>query len=310
MPDLVSLLAQYGLALVFANLLLEQLGAPIPAVPTLVVAGALTADGTLSAPIVFAVAYAAAMIAETSWFIAGRIYGSRVLRLLCKISLSPDACVRQAEVQFERWGGFMLPVSKFAPGVSRIGPPLAGAMRMRFIDFFMWNSLGVVIWVGGSIIAGHMFHNKVADILRYLDTHGMKAIAIIVLLLAAYVGYLWLRRWLFFRRMRIARVSAAELRDLMKANKDTVVVDVRSPSARALDPRFVPGALALDDYAVLEQFSRDRELVFYCTCPNEASAAAVAKMLIDAGYSRVRPLAGGLDAWIEAGLEVERRAPG
>jgi rhodanese-related sulfurtransferase len=109
--------------------------------------------------------------------------------------------------------------------------------------------------------------------------------------------------------MRIARISAAELRELMKANPDTVVVDVRSPSARALDPRFVPGALALDDYAVLEQYSRDRELVFYCTCPNEASAAAVAKMLIDAGYQRVRPLAGGLDAWIEAGHDVERRAP-
>ena len=54
--DLVSLLGQYGLALVFANVLIEQIGLPVPALPTLVVAGAFATEGKLSMPLLFAVA--------------------------------------------------------------------------------------------------------------------------------------------------------------------------------------------------------------------------------------------------------------
>jgi rhodanese-related sulfurtransferase len=50
---------------------------------------------------------------------------------------------------------------------------------------------------------------------------------------------------------------------------------------------------------------RDRDIVLYCTCPNEASAAQVAKLLMDRGYRRVRPLQGGLDAWVAAGYRIE-----
>jgi rhodanese-related sulfurtransferase len=55
----------------------------------------------------------------------------------------------------------------------------------------------------------------------------------------------------------------------------------------------------------LANLPRDREIVLYCTCPNEASAARVARVLMDRGFTRVRPLEGGLDCWIEAGLPVD-----
>jgi len=42
----------------------------------------------------------------------------------------------------------------------------------------------------------------------------------------------------------------------------------------------------------------------YCTCPSEASAARVAKILMNHGFKRVRPLLGGLDAWVAAGYAV------
>ena len=97
----------------------------------------------------------------------------------------------------------------------------------------------------------------------------------------------------------------------MKGGKRPVVVDVRAPGARDLDRRFIPGALTMDIAEVgqrLDELPADRDIVFYCTCPNEASAATVARKLIGLGYTRVRPLHGGLDAWIAAGFEVERRA--
>jgi rhodanese-related sulfurtransferase len=128
-----------------------------------------------------------------------------------------------------------------------------------------------------------------------------------------YIGLKWWERRRFYKILRIARIGVDELRALMDGGKRPVVVDVRSPGARDLDRRFIPGALAMDIAEVdqrLDQLPADREIIFYCTCPNEASAALVARKLIGLGYTRVRPLQGGLDAWIAAGYEVEDRAAG
>jgi rhodanese-related sulfurtransferase len=50
----------------------------------------------------------------------------------------------------------------------------------------------------------------------------------------------------------------------------------------------------------------DGEVIVYCACPNEATAVKVAQRLQKLGFKRIRPLQGGIDAWIEAGLDVER----
>src|SRR5260370_37228139 len=136
------LIAEYGLALVFANVLLEQLGLPIPAIPTLVVAGAVAAEGELSSFAVFGVAFVACMIGDAIWFLAGRRYGRRVMAFLCRVSLSPDSCVRQTEFRFERWGRLTLVLSKFIPGLSPIAPPLAGVLRRGLPSCRLLNVLG------------------------------------------------------------------------------------------------------------------------------------------------------------------------
>jgi len=304
------LIAEYGLALVFANVLLEQLGLPIPAIPTLVVAGALAAEGELSSFAVFGVAFVACMIGDGIWFLAGRRYGRRVMAFLCRVSLSPDSCVRQTEFRFERWGRLTLVLSKFIPGLSTIAPPLAGAMRLGWPSFLLLNSLGVVIWAGVAIGAGMAFHTEINEFIVRLEGLGTLAAEAAGVLLGGYIALKWWERRRFYRTLRIARIGVADLRALMDGGRRPVVVDVRSPGARDLDPRFIPGALAMDAAEVdgrLGELPADREIVFYCTCPNEASAAQVAKKLIGLGYTKVRPLHGGLDAWIAAGYEVEHR---
>src|SRR6267142_2364557 len=307
------LITEYGLALVFANVLFEQLGLPIPAVPTLVVAGALAAEGELSPLEVFGVAFVACMIGDAVWFIAGRSYGRRVMAFLCRVSLSPDSCVRQTEFRFERWGRLALVLSKFIPGLSTIAPPLAGAMRLGWPSFLLLNSLGVVIWAGVAIGAGMAFHAQINEFIVGLEGLGTLAAEAVGVLLGGYIALKWWERRRFYRALRIARIGVDELRALAKGDKRPVVVDVRSSSARDLDPRFIPGALVMDVAEVdrrLGELPADREIVFYCTCPNEASAAQVAKKLIGLGYTKVRPLHGGLDAWIAAGYEIEHRAKG
>jgi membrane protein DedA with SNARE-associated domain len=124
-----DLIAHYGLALVFVNVLLTQGGAPVPAVPTLILAGAWTVHGDLGPAGIVGVSVAATLLGNVPWYFAGRRYGYPVLRALCRISLEPDSCVRRTEEVFGRRGAMSLVAGKYIPGFATIAPPLAGAMR-------------------------------------------------------------------------------------------------------------------------------------------------------------------------------------
>jgi membrane protein DedA with SNARE-associated domain/rhodanese-related sulfurtransferase len=309
-----DLIARHGLALIFANVLLEQLGVPLPAIPTLIVAGALAVDGTLSAPAVFGVAFAASMVGDSAWYVAGRLYGRRVMTILCRISLSPDSCVRQTENHFERWGGLTLVLGKFIPGLATIAPPLAGAMRIRWRSYLLLNGAGTALWVAAPLALGMLFYAQIERLVSRLQDLGAMALEAAGALLAAYVAFKWWERRRFYRMLRMARISAEELRHLMDSGKRPAIIDVRSRADRELDPRAIPGAQAFEVEELeklIDSLPADRDVIFYCNCPNEASAARAAKRLIDRGYTRVRPLRGGLESWIAAGyaIELRTRAP-
>lgn len=298
----------FGLGFVFLNVLLEQLGLPVPAVPTLVVAGAVAANGKLSAAALYALAVGACVIADGAWYGAGRVYGNRVMRLLCQISLSPDSCVSQTQGTFERWGPRALLFAKFVPGLALIAPPLAGATRMPLPRFAAMSVLGSTLWVGAALAAGAVFHTQIERLLPQAAQVGGAAAGALLVLLGCYIAFKWWERRRFYAALDMARISVAELRRQMDDGAAPLIVDVRSPTAQTLELRRIPGALNVpvqDAARHLTGLPRDREIILYCNCPNEASAAKVARLLMDHGFERVRPLAGGLDAWIEAGYTVE-----
>jgi membrane protein DedA with SNARE-associated domain len=230
--DLIGLLSQYGLAVVFANVLTEQIGLPIPAIPTLAVAGALGAAGQLSLPLVFLVALIACLIADSTWYVIGRIYGNSVMKTLCRISLTPDSCVNETQSRFERWGMNALVVAKFVPGLSLIAPPLAGATHIGFPTFLFFNGIGAMLWVAAGVGGGALFGRQIEYILARIDQFGSTAVIVIVLLLAAYIAYKWWERRRFYKMLRMARISVDELYRLMNEDKKPVVVAVRSHIAR------------------------------------------------------------------------------
>ena len=302
-----------GLSVVFLNVLCDQAGLPVPAVPTLVVAGAMAADGRLPAGAVFAVAVAACLIGDCAWYLAGRSFGGRVMNLLCRVSLTPDTCVNQTQTSFERWGAKVLLVAKFVPGLALVAPPLAGATGMGAPRFIAYSTLGAALWVGVALLGGVLLKPQIEQLLPHVAALGGAAIALILVLLLGYIAYKWWERYRFFRALSMARITAAELYASMSAGAAPVVLDVRSATAQGLQSRRIPGALHLPLREVGQQLGslpRDRDIVLYCACPNEASAAQAAKLLMRHGYRRVRPLHGGLDAWIAAGYAVEEIAAG
>src|SRR5262245_30574161 len=156
MTRLVHYVIRYGVPLIFVNVFAEQLGAPIPAVPALVVGGALTRDGRMSSTHLLIAAVVASLIADFIWFELGRRFGYRILKTLCKISLSPDSCVRDTEARFERWGLKSLLIAKFIPGFSTVAPPLAGAAKQSRVAFVIYDGIGALLWAGSAVAAGRL----------------------------------------------------------------------------------------------------------------------------------------------------------
>jgi len=306
--NLVSVITEQGLLLVFANVLLQQLGVPIPAEPTLVVAGSLAARGLLPLPSLVGVTWLAVLIADSTWYWMGRRYGNQVLRVVCRLALSPDSCVRTTEQTFARWGLKSVAMAKFIPGFSMVAPPLAGAMRVSWSSFLLFDLLAAVLWSSVGIGAGLIFYRQVDRVLAALAGLGGWAPVVGVILLAAFVGWKWLQRRRFYRTLRLARISVEELKRLIDGGANPVVFDVRTTIARERDPQRIPGAIAFDLSqvdAVVAELPAEREVILYCNCPSEASAARIARLLMDRGVRSVRPLAGGLQAWIDAGFKAD-----
>lgn len=306
--EIITLITSYGLFLVFLNVLVEQAGLPLPAMPTLVVAGALAASERLPVVGVVLVALLACLLSDLAWYALGRRLGSGVLRTLCRISLSPDSCVRQSELRFHRWGGQVLLVAKFVPGLSTVAPPMVGALGLGLRRFLLFDAVGALLWIGLATGLGYLFATQVDELLGALERAGGLALEAVGALLAAYILLKWWQRQRLLRLLRMARVDVAELHDAIAAGRSPIIVDVRPDALREMDARRIPGALAWAPdglTGLLGEIPVGQELVVYCNCPNEVSAARVAALLIARGY-RVRPLRGGLDAWDAAGYPVER----
>ena len=268
MSKLVAYVAQYGVLLVFANVLVEQIGIPIPALPTLIVAGALVREGRLSFLALLAAAVAASLIVDTAWYFLGRRYGHRVLKTLCRISLSPDSCVRHTESIFEKWGMASVVAARFITGFSTVAPPLAGAMGASLPAFLFYDSLGTTLWAGTGLILGFVFHRAIDDILGFLEGLGTGALYILGAALALFILFKWWQRRRFYKTLRMARITVDELRRLFEGGQRPVIVDVRGEGERKRDPRRIPGATTMEVSEIdakLPGIPPEVEIVLYCT---------------------------------------------
>lgn len=304
MRTLIELLIQHGVLLVFAVTLAARVGMPVPAAPLLVVAGGLAAAGEVSITAALAVAVLANLLGDGIWFQAGRIYGHRVMKLLCRISLSPDSCVRQSETLLARWGGSSLIAAKFLPGISVVAAPMAGALGMTLPRFLAFDLLAGALWSGIFLGLGLLLSEQIQEVLDALASAGVYAVLALLLIMAGLVLRRWWQRRQFLRDLEGARITVGEAMSLVDQGLEPVFIDVRADASRQIDPRRIAGA-RLTELARLSEHARglprDRELVLYCNCPNDVSAALAVRTLAGLGFTRVRALTGGLDGWAAAG---------
>jgi len=268
MSLLIRTLLRYGVPLVFLNVFLEQVGVPLPAVPTLIVAGGLARNGQMSSTHVLIASVLASLLADWLWFLLGRHHGYRVLRTLCRISLSPDSCVRDTEQRFERWGLKSLLVAKFIPGFSTVAPPLAGAAKRSTLAFLIYDGIGALLWAGSAVAAGRLFHRQIAFIIDRLENLGGWAVAVVVFLLVLFVAVKWLQRARFYKQLRMARITVDELKLMLDRGDEPVVLDVRTRARQERDPRRIPSAIvthAEEIDTTVAALSPTREIVLYCT---------------------------------------------
>jgi len=268
MTQLIDSVIRYGVPLVFLNVFLEQIGAPVPALPMLIVAGALSAEGRISSTHVLVASLVASLIADWFWFLLGRRHGYRVLRTLCRISLSPDSCVRETEARFERWGLKSLLIAKFVPGFSLVAPPLAGAGKRSTIAFLIYDGIGAMLWIAAGVVTGRAFHEAIADILTALENLGWWALVIIASAAGLFIALKWMQRQNFYRQLRMARVSVDDLKQMLEQGKAPLIVDARSSAARNRDGRRIPTAVTVEGATLDERFDAlpaNREIIVYCT---------------------------------------------
>lgn len=268
MEELRALLAQHGLTLVFLNVLAAQLGLPLPALPMLVLAGTLLADGTIHLLPLTLVVITGSLLGDTPWYFAGKRYGYRVLRTVCRISMEPDSCVKQTENIFTRWGPASLLVAKYIPGFATVAPPLAGTMHVRLPRFLAYSAVAAALWAAAPVLGGFFFRREIESLLDWIETMGAGALSVVALLVLVYIAFKAAQRYLLIRFLRMIRIRVDDLKIMLDSDSKPLILDARSALAREAEPRTIPGAIVVDLSAmerVIDAVPPDRDVVVYCS---------------------------------------------
>jgi membrane protein DedA with SNARE-associated domain/rhodanese-related sulfurtransferase len=306
------ILLVYGYLLLFGWVLIEQLGVPLPAMPVLLAAGALSSQHEINFTLALLAGLAASLIADSAWFLIGRKYGHHVLRILCKMSLEPTICVRRTQDSFGARRKFTLIIAKFVPGLATLAPPVAGQNGMGFGSFLLFDGIGSTLWLGVLLAAGRFFGDLLKRDPSLLDWVGRFSGALLVLgILGFFLGRVYRRR-VVLNNLVASRLEPEDLKAELDSGEPVYIVDLRHPLELLADPFTLPGAVHFspDTLAARHgEIPRDRDVVLFCTCPSEATAAKTAMTLHKLGIDRVRPLRGGYDEWKRLGYPMDAIAP-
>jgi membrane protein DedA with SNARE-associated domain len=261
-------LGRYSIIVLPVLVVAEQVGVPLPAVPALLAVGALAAKGNANLPLAIGAVVAVALPVDLVWHELGRRRGARILSSLCRLSIEPDFCVRRTENLFIRHGVRAMLAAKFVPGLTTVMPPLAGIFGVPRLTFALYEVAGVCLWAGFWAGLGYVFSDTIEVVALRASRLG-RALGLVIA--AALVGYIllkYIRRRLFLRQLRIARIAPEVLKQRIEAGEDVMILDLRTALDAGTTPYVIPGARWVPTEALdgnLVDIPADRELVLYCT---------------------------------------------
>ena len=266
MGHAIPFLIRHGYPLLFFWILAEQGALPLPSIPLLLACGALARDGKLNLMLVVLSGMAACLIADNIWFQLGRRRGAGILRFVCRVSLEPDSCVRQTENAFARYGMRSLLFSKFIPGLNAVAAPMAGSSGATFGRFALFDCAGALLWIASYAMLGYLFSDQLEIIALHATRLGSGLLLLLAALLAAWIAWKVIQRRLFLRKLSVSRITARELRDMIRDGEEPIIVDLRNHVDRQADT--IPGALRITAEELEErhhEIPRDRDIVLFCS---------------------------------------------
>lgn len=268
MAEIIQFVLRHGYWVVFVSVFVEQMGLPLPAVTVLLAFGALSRSEEFSYLVILALGLGATLLADIIWYNLGRSYGRSVLGLVCRLSLEPDSCVHRTVSTFNRYGGWSLFIAKFVPGLNAATVPIAGMLRLAMPRFLLFDGAGALAWTAMYAGIGYIFSHQIEIVAMSLSRFGNTLGVIGAGILLIYIGWKLARRERFLRKLRSARVTAEQLKSMLDADGQVVVIDLRNSLDYDADPAKIPGAVRIppaDLDSRYEEIPLDREVVLYCT---------------------------------------------
>ena len=256
---------RHGYALLFLWVLAEQSAFPVPSAPLLLAAGALIHAGRLQIVPALGSCMLATLVADTVWFVLGRLRGRQVLGLVCRLSLEPDSCVRRTENAFHKYGMNSLLISKFIPGLNAVAAPMAGQSN-SYVRFALYDTAGALIWSGSYLAVGYAFSQQLERVIDFASNMGSSLLLLIAALAAAWIAWKYLLRRRFLRQLAVARITPMELRQRISAGQDLFIVDLRS--GHDSEPTLIPGAVRIPPEELTARgrdIPRNQEIILFCS---------------------------------------------
>lgn len=292
-----------GLA-VFAR----QLSLPVPAVLFLMTAGALAAQGRLHVSLLLLVGVLGCLAGDGVWFWLGRRWGSRMIRLVCSLTLDPRSSMKRSRHIFDQWGLRILVVAKFVPGLDGAMPPLVGAEGASVASFLAYDGVGSLLWTAAYVMLGFVFSDQLARAVRGAERFGTLLAVLLGVPLVVYVVWRLAHLARMIRHLRLRRISPELLQRKLNENDRIAIFDLLHYEAREGEIAGIPGAVRIDPARLRSAphlvVPDDVDIVLYCSSRNEFVSARVAEVLQKRGFKNVWVLEGGLDAWVLDGRPI------
>ncbi|CAM4088243.1 membrane protein DedA, SNARE-associated domain [Pedobacter westerhofensis] len=306
MNTLIELVQAYGLWIIFLITLFQSVGLPLPAFAILMLTAAVTPATVADIISLLGTATIGSLIGDIILYFAGKRLGSSVLGKLCRISLSPDSCVKSSGDVFSRFGPPALTVVKFIPGLSTLAPVVAGVYAMPIVSFIVFSLIGAAVYSTTAVSLGVLFRHEIGSLIATLTEFGKFGVLILIISFGIYLFVKWLQRYRLIRKFKSDRVTVVDLLELIEGSSGPIIFDARPADQRTRNG-FIPGSIPISDINLTEiadLYSAYDEIIVYCSCPNELTAAKYAEQLRRSGLKRIRPLLGGVDEWAKSGGRI------
>ena len=190
MSSTTSRLGYLALALLVGG---ESAGVPVPGETALITAGVLASQGKMSIALVIGTAAAAAIVGDNFGYLLGRKGARRLLQRPGRFEDTRRDLLRRGEAFFARHGSKTVFLGRWLPFLRITAAWLAGAHRMPWPKFLLWNAAGGIAWAISVGLLAYLLGNAAISILHTL---GYVAGGVFV------AGVIALLVWLRLRRPR------------------------------------------------------------------------------------------------------------